>query len=1118
MKKCQHCGRKCKSGLRFCPVCRYPLVGVPGVPVRYLPVEYSPQPIAGVYLYTNAPLYPAQPAQPGNPPMPMGAYPMPQPGQPMPQPGQPAPMPYPQGGHGVRGHHVLNGTPEHGAPAMLKLTDIKKDYKVASGAVPALKGISLEFRKSEFVCILGQSGCGKTTLLNIIGGLDHYTSGDLVIQGKSTKKYRDRDWDVYRNHRIGFIFQTYNLIPHQTVLENVELALTIAGVGKAERKRRATRALERVGLGSELKKKPNQLSGGQMQRVAIARALVNDPDILLADEPTGALDSKTSVEVMELIKEIAHERLVIMVTHNADLAEEYATRIVRLRDGLVEGDSNPYIGDMVPSKEVKAKKKTKQPRAKMGFFTSLALSFRNLLTKKGRTIVTSVAGSIGIISVCLVLALSSGFNAYIRHTEEDMLSYYPLEISETALDVMSVMEGIQSPQELPSPEQIEDKVYINSFLTGLAQGVAVQNNVSAEYIDYVEQGKEEHPEWFSAVQYAYGLNIADALFTSMTVGGGATGDEVSLRYNSVTDLKNFLIQELINEAPQYTSLLRFVDFFTNVINKMPGTSDFESEDYGKYVQSQYDLIAGRFPENEKEAVLVVGENNAIIDLTLVQLGFLTEERFLELFNAGLQNAEEGEVPAVPMALTDDPAAAEEDVNLLPFDRIFEQDYVLYYADELYRETGKTGLTEYPFEYHGTREEMDATEEQGISFKISGILRLKENFTYGCLQEGLNLTEATVEQYVAYNAEHSKLIQWMTGDEGQFPLNVGGMQAYRSPAEQLNANYTALSLAEFKEPFMGMGFLNLLEGTLFPNDPMPDTKEGIENYFERNGQRLTGTLAFIATGGMSAATEIVDAIKQNVAALTADEEGKVEGTALANALGKPLAANAGCTAFFENAMEQQGLSLKGIIYITMAPEAVVRVLGGNPAPNDILIYASDFDAKEHILTYLDAWNDMEGRAEEDKITYTDRVGLLMGMVQTMLNVITYVLVAFTAISLVVSSVMIGIITYVSVVERVKEIGVLRSLGARKKDIRNLFNAETFIIGLAAGLIGIAVTYLLSWIISLIIFSLSGIAGIASLPPLTAFIMVCVSVVLTLISGLIPAQAAAKKDPVIALRTE
>lgn len=414
---------------------------------------------------------------------------------------------------------------------MLRLTDITKEYKAASGSVHALKGVSLEFRASEFVCVLGPSGCGKTTLLNIIGGLDHYTSGDLVIQGKSTKDFKDRDWDVYRNHRIGFIFQSYNLIPHQTVLGNVELALTIAGVGREERRRRAAEALARVGLGNQLNKKPNQLSGGQMQRVAIARALVNNPDILLADEPTGALDSETSVQIMELIKEIAGERLVIMVTHNPELAYQYASRIVRLKDGLVESDSNPYAGggtdltaeESAPSDDQPIAEQSAQPsevaaaesgngrgadgkkaRAKMSFLTSLALSFRNLLTKKGRTILTSVAGSIGIVSVCLVLALSSGFNNYVKKTEEDMLSYYPVTVTESAFDMASIMTSFTSPQDMPDLEQIGDKVYVDSFLTSLADGMTLRNNITEEYLTYIGQ---MDPSYYAEIQYGYGTAI-----------------------------------------------------------------------------------------------------------------------------------------------------------------------------------------------------------------------------------------------------------------------------------------------------------------------------------------------------------------------------------------------------------------------------------------------------------------------------------------------------------------------------------------------------------------------------------------------------------------------------------
>ncbi len=880
---------------------------------------------------------------------------------------------------------------------MLKLVDIKKDYKVASGAVHALKGVSLNFRPNEFVCILGASGCGKTTLLNIIGGLDQYTSGDLIIQGKSTKHFKDRDWDVYRNHRIGFVFQSYNLIPHQTVLGNVELALTISGVSREERKKRAAEALKRVGLGEELDKKPNQLSGGQMQRVAIARALVNDPDILLADEPTGALDSNTSVQIMDLIKEIAGERLVIMVTHNPELAESYASRIVRLKDGLVESDSDPYEGDeeQPPKAEGKA-------RAKMSFFTSLALSFRNLLTKKGRTILTSVAGSIGIISVCLVLALSNGFNNYIRKTEEDMLSYYPVSVSESAFDLSSMMTSFTDIEDMPDLSQLDDKVYIDSFLTSLANGMATTNNITDTYVSYLEAMDSS---WYSEIMYSYGAKLSDNLFLQTETFPDGNNETTEPTTRSLNNLKAKYINDLMQFADQYSSLVGFADYFTNVVSVMPGTSDSSDLDFGEYVRSQYDIVAGDFPENENEAVLVVGQNNQVTDLTLAQLGLLDEDRFMELFNLGDEDAE---------------PVTDPDADKIPYDDILDKKYTLFYNDEVYtKNEGWTQLSymsgKYAFTYNGQRdnEAFEAQDGEGINIRISGILRLKDGLSYGCLSPGLCLTEETVRAYIEGNAG-SEIVEWLQSDEAKF--TSGGMDIYLMPAatDNLSSCYTLYEV-------------------------MPGTS----------------------------------------------------------------------------------------VYVSQAAGTAIKVLGGSDAVSGISIYANNFDNKEQLLSYLDEWNTWceEGGSyngvtltEGDKITYTDTVGMLMGIMQTMIDIITYVLVAFTAISLVVSSVMIGIITYVSVVERVKEIGVLRALGARKQDVRNLFNAETFIIGLAAGLIGIGIAYALSAVISLILLDLTGIAGIASLRVTSAIVMVCVSVVLTLISGLIPAQSAAKKDPVIALRTE
>ncbi len=916
---------------------------------------------------------------------------------------------------------------------MLKLIGIKKDYKVADGYVHALKGIDLEFRKNEFVCILGQSGCGKTTLLNVIGGLDHYTEGDLVIQGKSTKDFKDRDWDVYRNHRIGFIFQTYNLIPHQTVLGNVELALTIAGIPRDERRERAKKALERVGLGEELNKRPNQLSGGQMQRVAIARALVNNPDILLADEPTGALDSKTSVEVMDLIKEIAGERLVIMVTHNPELAEKYATRIVRLKDGLVEDDSDPYTEsaeeetwdvdrEADEAKAAKAAAKAdgkRKPRAKMSFLTSLALSARNLLTKKGRTILTSVAGSIGIISVCLVLALSSGFGNYIEKTEEDMLSYYPIQITENSFDMTAVMGAMQGFNDVPDMSKIDDKVYVNSFLTGLAKDMAITNHIGEDYLKFLDDNLTD--DLVYDVSYGYGVSLVDNLFADVLTGG-VIHDEVETpqehRIFSLSALKNFYITELTTYGEgKFTALLPFADFFGSIVHKMPDTKEIGGEGYADYILTQYDILDAdtpyeslggekpHFPRNENEIVLVIDGNGAITDMTIAQLGFLDERNFISPFLE-----EKGYVDTEWDHMLD---FAGDGQN---YEGIIGKKFTLFYNDSVYSRNHDAGAT-YPFDYSGERDSLSATEEEGMELTVSAVLRLKEGYTYGCLAQGLNLTDETVRSYIAKN-KTSEIVKFIQNS--------------------------------YFETEQGSGYLGL---------PNPN----FSSYYTYQLPLSSALCAFT--------------------------------------------------------------------------DGALRAAGGSDKPTSISIYPKDFDKKEKVLSILDDWNAhcsateeeratwdeatreaWEGYGEADKITYTDTVGLLMGMVQTMLDVITYVLVAFTAISLIVSSVMIGIITYVSVVERVKEIGVLRSLGARKRDIKNLFNAETFIIGLGAGLIGVAVTYLLEIPINLIISSLSGITGIASLPILTAFIMVVISVALTLISGLIPASAAAKKDPVIALRTE
>ncbi len=908
---------------------------------------------------------------------------------------------------------------------MLQLKNIKKDYETGSNVVHALKGVNLSFRKNEFVSVLGASGCGKTTLLNIIGGLDHYTSGDLIINGKSTKQYKDHDWDVYRNHRIGFVFQSYNLIPHQTVLGNVELALTIAGVSKAERRQRAQNALKEVGLDAEMYKRPNQLSGGQMQRVAIARALVNNPEILLADEPTGALDTQTSIQIMELIREIASERLVIMVTHNPEIAEAYSSRIVRLQDGLVVSDSNPYEGDeeeISVFAELEEDKKARKLREKeerharekssMSFKTALGLSARNLLTKKGRTAVTSIAGSIGIISVCLVLALSSGFNNYILQTEEQMLSSNPIKITRSTLDINSIMQNMSSPEEMPDLDQLDNEIYVNSFLTKLAKGMTVTNDLSRGEGTYTEYLAQMNKEDYTAIQYNYGFEIPFALYTGIEVGEGA---QKSTQYMSLSKLKDVYKSKIEDLDAQYASISYLVDYMKPVVNKIPGTSNMETANCLDYVKSQYDLLYGDWPTNPNEAIFVAGTKNDVFDLSLAQLGYIAEEDFVKLFD------QTGEVE-------------EQGYMTIPYEDIWGKEYLLMDNDAVYtRNTDPTNT--YEFNYNGILEKSDyekyadSTKPGATKIEVKTVVRLKEGKTYGCLKSGLNVTEQLIEEYIARNKTSNFVKAFDKAQNGGLAVDM---------------------------PYFGPG-TEKFEGMKLYARPLAQT---LDSYF------------------LNVKTYI--------------ENMNVEGI--------------------------KDINIMGNMFIVMNEGQALQAIGASDEIAEISIYARDFDQKEEILAYLDAWNDTHENDEAKQVQYSDTVGTMMMMVGTILDAVTYVLVAFTAISLVVSSVMIGIITYVSVVERTKEIGVLRSLGARKKDVKNLFNAETFIIGLTSGMFGVAVTYLLQFGLNAILGIFTGIPNLASLPLLSAGIMVAVSVLLTQISGRIPARAAAKKDPVVALRTE
>lgn len=903
---------------------------------------------------------------------------------------------------------------------------------MADTVVHAIRGISIEFRSNEFVSILGASGCGKTTLLNIIGGLDQYTKGDLLVKGKSTKNFKDADWDVYRNHRIGFIFQSYNLIPHQTVLGNVEMALTIAGVSAEERKRRAIEALERVGLKEQINKKPNQLSGGQMQRVAIARALVNNPEILLADEPTGALDSQTSVQIMDLIKEISGERLVIMVTHNPELAEQYSSRIVKLHDGQIVSDSNPFEGEKEPEEEVTKKKKgkkEKKEKASMSLFTAIKLSFRNLMSKRGRTFITSIAGSIGIIGVSLVLALSAGIQNYIDGMQDDMLSGNPITISETGYNLNALTDAMNSMEKVELVKE-KGRVYIDSYVESLAKigaasaNMLVKNEITKDYVDYVSSMPKDY---YSALKVDYGIDISHNLYTDYVttdVGGGEKVENMSVaatqsRYTA-----------LLNET-DYKEFTSFISSFTDIFSQAPK----EASEDGTYLSSQYDILAGKIATEKDELMLVISDDEAT-DMLLAQLGFLSQDSFLARAYKATGNEYN-----------------EEDIfESIPYEQLLNKSFTWYPNDEIFspNETpsmmGEYGMCSYIYEPYGTN------LKNGLPMKIVGILQAKESISYGCLTRGMYYTQDFAEYVLEQNLS-SAVVESIKNNEN-------------SPTALYSGYYTYA---------MGENTVSVPTGIAYRYSYVYEGEEKSKMEFvgvkSRAGSMMSMFSSFMGGGNSSQGNEMVS--------------------------------------------------------ITL------HQLGGDEVADNLAVYPIDFEKKDLVTDYLDAWG-KEGNltyqslslgedvtlTEEDrgKIAYTDSLQLVISMIKTMINIITYALVAFTGISLVVSSVMIGVITYVSVVERTKEIGTLRALGARKKDVKNLFYAETFIIGLFAGGIGVGFTYLLCIPINLLLGSLTGIASLALLPWNEAVAMVLISVILTSISGLIPASAAAKKDPVVALRTE
>ncbi len=971
---------------------------------------------------------------------------------------------------------------------MLKLKDIKKDYTIGDNVVHALKGVSLEFRKSEFVAILGHSGCGKTTLLNIVGGLDGYTAGDLVINGKSTKNFSDSDWDSYRNHSIGFVFQSYNLIPHQTVLSNVELALTLSGVAPAERRARAKEALERVGLGDQLNKKPNQMSGGQMQRVAIARALVNDPDILLADEPTGALDSETSVQIMDILKEISKDRLIIMVTHNPEIAQDYASRIIRLKDGLIVSDSNPYS-----SAEEKAENGRKIKKRSMSFFTALSLSTNNLLTKKARTFLTAFAGSIGIIGIALILSLSTGIQDYIDKVQEDTLSSYPITLQAESMDMSSMMTSLMGVHAQAEENQHDkDAVYSSTIMyemmNSMVSADTQKNNLKA-FKQYLEAPDSGISPYVSSVQYSYDLDMNIY----------------------ACDIDNNIVKtdilELMERAMSLTFGGSYGSFFSTygqAYAAMDAWQEMLPGEHGELVnplvKEQYDVLYGHWPERHNEVVLVVDKNNEVSDLVLYALGLKSNSAMvddmqafmdMENFNTKLEKW------------------SYEDICSMSFRYI-------YPADE-YRYDEELG------EYVSMSDEelgMRNLYNNGLDIRIVGIIRQNESAISGMMTGSIGYTHALVE-YVVKQAEQKELVIRQLQDPEHDVFN--GLQFLgddenltstrkRDAALDYIANASVEQLAEMYVKYM--------------SEP---TDEYVQELVDEQLAELTR--ADIEDMVLEAYPGYASMLKEMDDETLFDYIGQMIGDEVKKQYGIQMAELYAKLSDQELAEDFNLLALEEDDYIWLYDNAMPPVYSESDlktnlkklgyvdleSPSTINIYASTFEDKDAIAGAIDSYNDRV--SDEDVIEYTDIVAILMSSVATIIDVISYVLIAFVAISLVVSSIMIGIITYISVLERTKEIGILRSIGASKKDVSRVFNAETFIVGLAAGLIGIGSTLLLNIPINIIVHDLTGIYALnAKLPIAGAVGLVIISVLLTYIAGLIPSGIAAKKDPVEALRTE
>lgn len=986
---------------------------------------------------------------------------------------------------------------------MLEIRNIVKDYETGSETVHALKGVSIAFRESELVSILGQSGCGKTTLLNIIGGLDQYTSGDLIINGQSTKQYKSAEWDIYRNHSVGFIFQSYNLIPHQSVLSNVELALTLSGVSKAERRRRAKEALEKVGLGNQLNKRPNQMSGGQMQRVAIARALVNDPDILLADEPTGALDSETSIQIMELVKEIAKDRLVIMVTHNPELAEKYSTRIVKLLDGQIVGDSDPFDPAKEPAhSEVRKTEVTKGQKTSMSFLTALSLSKNNLMTKKGRTFLTSFAGSIGIIGIALILSLSNGVQEYINSVERSTLASFPVSIQHETVDYTSLMTSMMNVRDNAEENRDPDRIYTNDISTEMMKTMLseMQTNNLAEFKEYLESDPDGISASIEEIQYSYDSNL-------YIYGHSADGDIMQI--NPSTVMSAMMGQSMADNVSQ----------MTNTYSSLMGSSSMSSYDAFRellstdMLKTEYEVLAGRLPEAYNEVVVLVTDRNELSDVTLYTLG-LRNQGELEGMMSSVMAGESFDLDTGDLSFS--------------YDDLMGMEFSMLTAPEFYQKNDDGTWTD----MRSDSEFMEQAAENGLKLKVVGILKPDADSLISSTNSGgIGYTHALTE-YMIDKTNSSELVKAQkenpdvdvfTGiefpkadEEEEQPMSqseamemLTGMLTEEQRTklnEGIMAALTEEQQAQIQSAMMGMvsdeQINSIMMGVLTP-EQLTQLQSGAD---------VNSLLTDAQKAQMSAQIAASLTVEQN-AELSAMMNGMVDPTKM-------------YTIFMQVLTTDQ---LRQLMDMTKEPETTDATYDGNlkllgvaelSEPSSMKIYATDFESKEKITQLIEKYNDSKivDDNQADVINYTDYVGLMMSSVSDIINSISYILIAFVAISLIVSSIMIGIITYISVLERTKEIGILRAMGASKRDISNVFNAETLIVGFSAGVIGIAVTLLLNIPINIIIENITGIANVALLPWQGGVILVVISMLLTLIAGLVPAGVAAKKDPVEALRTE